>query len=345
MKSIVLRASTAGEGLVPELVEMETPTPGSGEIVVKMEASGLCGTDLEKMRGEYTASMPQVGHEAAGVISAVGRGVAGLREGDRVFPHHHVPCHECFYCLHGNETACEMYRGSNIYPGGFSEFFRVPAWNVSRGGVLRLPTNFGFEELSLIEPVGCCIRALEKCRVNPDDFVLVVGAGPVGILHSILLRSKHAKVAISDVSEARLRFAEKTEVECVVNALKRDVASEIKALTAGRGADTVIVASGSHGAILQALGSVRTGGRVCLFGVPAKGSALDYDLSDIYSAEVSLIPSYGATDSDTAAALNLIEANGERFRPIITHRFPVEEFEKAVETATSGEGMKVIVTH
>ena len=165
----------------------------------------------------------------------------------------------------------------------------------------------------------------------------------MGILHSILLLSRGAKVMISDVSEPRLRFA-KSKVECVIDAGKQDVAREVRERTAGRGADIAIVASGRPKAVLQALKSVRTGGRVCLFGVPAKGSVLDYDLSDIYNSEISMVPSYGATDAETATALSLIAADREKFRRVITHTFPIAEFARAVETATSGVGMKVVIT-
>lgn len=327
-----------------EVSEIPIPEVSTGELLVEMKACGLCGTDIEKARGEYTSALPILGHEAVGVVASTGEGVIDVREGDRVYAHHHVPCHECYYCLHENETACKRYRGSNIHPGGFSEFFRVPEWNVSKGGILRLPSHLDFEEASLIEPLGCCVRALDKCKVKEGDTVLVVGAGPIGILHSILLLSKGAKVIISDVSEPRLRFAERSKVECVIDAGRQDVAKEVRERTAGRGADVVIVASGSLKAVLQALKSARMGGRLCLFGVPAKSSVLDYDLSSIYNSEISLVPSYGANDAETATALSLIAADSEKFRSVITHTFPIVEFAKAVETATSGAGMKIIIT-
>ena len=326
-----------------EVSEVPVPRIGAGELLIEMKACGLCGTDIEKARGEYTAALPILGHEAVGIVASAGEDVVGIRKGDRIFAHHHVPCQACYYCLHGDQTACKKYRGSNIYPGGFSEFFRVPQWNVSKGGILALPSVLGFEEASLIEPVGCCVRALDRCKVNQGDTVLVVGAGPVGILHSILLLSRGVKVMISDVSEPRLRFAEKSKVECIIDAEKQDVATEVRKRTAGRGADVVITASGSSKAVLQALRSVRTGGRLCLFGVPAKGSVLDYDLSDIYNSEVLLVPSYGATDAETATALSLIAANSEKFRRVITHTFPIAEFARAVEATTSGIGMKIVI--
>ena len=272
MKAVLLRKPAAQGMIGAEVSEVPVPEIGAGELLVEMKACGLCGTDIEKARGEYTAALPILGHEAVGVVASVGEGVVGIREGDRVFAHHHVPCQECYYCLHGNQTACKKFRGSNIYPGGFSEFYKVPQWNVSRGGVLSLPSFLEFEEASLIEPTACCIRALDRCGVNEGDSVLVVGAGPVGILHSILLLSRGARVMISDISEPRLRFAEKSKVECVIDAGKQDVNRDVRERTAGRGADVAIVASGSQKAILQALKSVRMGGRLCLFGVPAKGT-------------------------------------------------------------------------
>jgi L-iditol 2-dehydrogenase len=344
VKAVLLRKPAALGSIGAGVSEVPVPEVGVGELLVEMKVCGLCGTDIEKARSEYTTALPVLGHEAVGIVASVGEGVVGIRKGDRVFAHHHVPCYECYYCLHGDETTCKKYKASNIYPGGFSEFFRVPQWNVSGGGILNLPSILGFEEASLIEPTGCCVRALDRCKVNEADAVLVVGAGPVGILHSILLLLRGVKVMISDISEPRLRFAEKSNVECVIDAGKQDVAREVRERTAGRGADVVIVATGSPKAVLQALKSVRTGGRLCLFGVPAKGSVLDYDLSDVYNSEISLAPSYGADDTETAAALSLIVAEREKFRRVITHTFPIVEFARAVEIATSGVGMKVVIT-
>jgi len=344
LKAVLLRNAGPPGTVGVEVSEVPVPNIGSGELLVEMKACGLCGTDIEKARGEYTAALPVLGHEAVGVITSVGAGTIGFREGERVFAHHHVPCGGCYYCIRGDETACKQYRESNIYPGGFSEFFRVPEWNVSKGGVLRLPEQLGFDLATLIEPVGCCLRALQKCSIGADDSVLVVGAGPVGILHSILLLSRGAKVMISDISEPRLAFARRTKVECVIDARRKDVDREVRERTAGRGADVAIVASGSQKAVLQALRSVRMGGKVCLFGVPANGSVLDYDLSDVYNSEVSMLPSYGTTDTETAEALKLIAADLERFQPVITHRFRIPEFPSAVETAVSGAGMKIVIT-
>jgi L-iditol 2-dehydrogenase len=342
MKAIILIKDDATGNPKAELRELEKPVPGPGGLVVKMEACGLCGTDIEKLRGEYTAAMPVLGHEAVGTIAAVGEGLTGFREGDRVFPHHHVPCGACHYCKAGSETMCDMYRSSNLTPGGFSEFFRVPRWNVSKGGVLKLPDELGFETASLIEPVACCVRALDKCNIQQGETVLIAGAGPVGMMHSILLKSLGANVIVSDVSEERLEFAEKSGVHLVVNAANVDVPNSVKSETDGRGTDVVIVASGNPEAVIQGLRSVRKGGRVCLFGIPSKGSVLDYDIADLYNSELSIFASYGATETETKKALDLISSHHEDFAKLVTDRFPLSKFDEAV--ASAGSGMKSVIT-
>jgi L-iditol 2-dehydrogenase len=343
LKSVLLERGPGAVAPTATLTEVSVPDLSEGDLMVSMRACGLCGTDLEKLHGEYTAAMPVLGHEAVGVVASTRGDVGELREGDRVFPHHHVPCHRCHYCRHGNETMCKEYRASNIEPGGFSELFRVPSWNVKGGGVLRLPPSVGFEEASMIEPAACCIRALDRCGVEADDSVLIVGVGPVGMTHALLLLSMRAKVFASDVSETRLDFAEKLGVHRAFDAAKDDVPASVKELTAGRGADLSIVASGSQKAIVQALRSVRRGGKVCLFGVPVKGSALDYDFSDVFNSEISIVSSYAATDVETKKALDMMEARRVDFRSLITGRFHLADFDGAVRAAARGEGMKTII--
>jgi L-iditol 2-dehydrogenase len=342
MKSVLL--TSEGGRVRAEIAEVPVPSLSSGDLLVQMKACGLCGTDIEKIHGEYTAAMPVLGHEAVGVVAQADGEAGGFRKGDRVFPHHHVSCGVCYYCRRGSHTMCDRYRTSNLDPGGFSESFRVPQWNVSHGGVLRLPDGIGFEEASLIEPVACCVRALDKCGVGAEDTVLVVGAGPVGMAHALLLAYRKASVLMSDVNRERLRFAQTRKTASVLDAVRTDIPREVRQRTSGRGADLAIAASGSREAIVQALRSVRKGGKVCIFGVPPRGSVLEYDVSDPYNSEVSIIPSYGASDSDTAKALEVIAAHAADFGSLVTHRFAITDFQEAVETATSGRGMKVVIT-
>ncbi len=343
MKAVLLRKE--GKGLEAVVSKVPVPEVGPGDILVEMKACGLCGTDLEKMKGEYTASAPVLGHEAVGVVSAVGSEVSAFKAGDRVFPHHHVPCGDCYYCRHGDLAMCADYRRSNLDPGGFSEFFRVPRWNVEKGGVVKMPARMGFELGSLIEPVACCIRAIDRCGVKRRDSVLVAGAGPVGVSHSILLKSIGADVMVSDVTDARLRFVDSLGSGAPLDAKSPAYVDEVRKRTAGRGADIGIVASGSPRAIVQTLKAVRKGGKVCLFGIPVRGSTLDYDLSEVYNSDISLVPSYGATEAETPRAIEALMDDERSFSAMITHRFPLEGFTDAVKTATSGDSMKVLITH
>ena len=189
------------------LREVEKPSPKKGEILIEMRSCGVCGTDLEKIRGE-AATPPVLGHEVVGEVAELGRGVRGIQTGDRVFTHHHAPCYECELCRRGEYTMCAEFPRHNINPGGFSEYYVVPAWNVSRGAVLPLPDSVSFEEGSFIEPLGCCIRGLSK--VNAMNFMsaIIYGAGPVGLTHLMLLQHYgYTNVAVGDLSEYRLSFA------------------------------------------------------------------------------------------------------------------------------------------
>jgi L-iditol 2-dehydrogenase len=324
--------------------ELPLPQLERDDILVEMKACGLCGTDIEKMHGEYTAARPVLGHEATGVITAVGADVDRLEVGDRVFPHHHTPCYGCHFCKHGSETMCSSFRVSNLDPCGFAEYFRVPAFNIQQGGVLKLPESVGFEEASLIEPVSCCIRGLSRCGVSKGDSVLVVGAGPMGLMHLQLLKQLGAHVLISEINPVRLAYAETHGADQIYNAAKTHVSSAVRNDTEGRGVDVALVAAGSPKTIVQALKSVRKGGTVCLFGVPVVGSVLDYDFSNIFNSEISIVSSYGSTERETNEALRLIETRQIDVASLITNRFRLADFEKAVEAAMKGDSLKIVIT-
>jgi L-iditol 2-dehydrogenase len=336
VKSIVLENGKA------VLKELPIPKLQEGDVLVKMKACGLCGTDIEKMCGQYTASQPILGHEPAGIIAE--STVDWLKPGDRVFAHHHVPCYECYYCKKGSPTMCPYYRKTNLDPGGFSEYFRVPAWNVKRGGILKLPVNVSFDEGAFIEPLATVIRAQRRVRIDEGDTIFIVGAGPMGLLHAMMAKvNKAGSIITSDISDFRVEFAYKIGVDYSLNSKKVDVVEEVRKLTDGRGADVSIIAAGSPSAILTGLKAVRRGGRVLLFGVPYKGTILNYDISDLLNNEISIISSNAAVEEDTREALNLLALKKIDVTKLITHRFPLTEFENAVRVAKEGNSIKVII--
>lgn len=320
------------------------PKLEKGDILVEMKVCGLCGSDIEKLHGKYKGVPPIIGHEATGIV-AKANNVKGIEEGDRIFPHHHVPCYRCYYCKHGSPTMCPDYRRVHYDPGGFAEYFRFLSWNIKHGGLLKLPKGMSFEEASFIEPIACCIRALSRYGVKKNDSVVVIGAGPIGLTFIQLLKIARAKAYASDLSKVRLEAAKRFGALETLNPMHDDIRKEVEELTEGRGADIAIVASSSSKAIVQGFGCTRRGGRVGLFGVPAKGSILEYDFSDLFNAEKSIISSNAATEAETITALNYIRRKKVDVNAMITHKFKLQDFDKAVEVASSAESLKVLITN
>jgi len=339
MKAAVI----SGKGAV-ELKESPTPKTGPGDLLVQMRACGVCGTDLEKIHGEHITP-PILGHEVAGDIADVGEGVRGFQKGDRVLVHHHVSCKNCFFCKNGLETLCEAYPKSNLDPCGFADYFRVPSTLVEGGTVYRLPDSMSYEEGSQVEPTACCIRALRKARVKAGESVAIFGVGPVGLLHVQLTNTYGAApIIVVDVLENRRDFAVKLGADKALNPTTDDVGKVISSMTDSLGVDYAIVATGNLRAIEQAFSSVRKGGKVVLFGAPARGAQLSLDVSHLFLHEIEFESSYSTSETEMSLALDLIEKKRISPSKLITHRFPLARALEAFRLAEKGEGaVKVVV--
>lgn len=326
--------------------ESEKPSLGPGEILVQMHACGICGSDVEKVFGQYGKSSMKLGHEPAGIIINIGANVSGFQKGDRVFTHHHVPCYSCHFCKHGNETICKKYSETNLSPCGLSEEYVVPEWNVSHGGVLKIPDSMTFEEAAMIEPLACCVRAWKKYSFQEGDTSAIFGVGPTGMMHVMISQAnKFSKVFCLDVNDFRLDFAKKFNVSAVINSTNENRVQKILDQTDGRGVDVAIVATSSLKALADAIEMVRNGGVIMMFGVPSKGATIDLDMSKIYSKEITLLTSYAASDNDTKEALRLIESGEINVKQLVTHTYPITDSQKAFDHAKSGESaMKIIIT-
>ena len=326
--------------------ETEKPVLGSGEILVQMRACGICGSDIEKVFGQYGKPSMRLGHEPAGIILDVGANVNDFKKDDRVFTHHHVPCYSCHHCKHGNETMCKKYSETNLSPCGLSEEYVVPEWNVSHGGVLKLPDSLSFEEAAMIEPLACCIRAWSKYHYQEGDSVAIFGVGPTGMMHVMLAQSKKfSKIFCFDVNDFRLDFAKKFKVSETINSADNNKVEKILEQTEGRGVDIAIVATSNLKALEDSIKMVRKGGTVMMFGVPSRGANIDLDVSTIYSKEITLVTSYAASDNDTKEALRLIESKEIDVKQLVTHTYPILDSQKAFDHARSGENaMKIIIT-
>ena len=323
--------------------EKPRPKIGDGEILVRIEASGICGTDcLEWYR---IHKVPLVlGHEIAGVVEEAGRGVKDYKKGDKVAVAHHVPCGECKFCLAGHETTCDMLRKTNFDPGGFSEYVRVPAINVQKG-VFKLPDNVTFEDATFIEPLACVLRGQRLGRLKKNDTVLVIGSGISGLLHIKAARLAGAKCIIAtDISEYRLNAAKKSGADHAVDA-RAYTPQILKDFNEGFLADFVVLSAGADTAIEQGLRSVERGGTVLFFAAAGKDSRLPLLVNDIFwRNEVTLTSSYAGSPEDHRNALEKIASRKIGVCDMITHRLSLVETGLGFKlVAEARESMKVIV--
>ncbi len=325
------------------LEEMPVPEVGPGELLVKIKASGICGSDV--MHWYRAGRGPVVlGHEISGEIAAVGAGVEKYKVGDRVSASHHVPCNTCHYCLNGHHTVCDTLRRTNFYPGGFAEYVKLPPINVDRG-VYLVPDEIAFEEATFIEPLACVYRGQRTAGVKTGLSVLVLGSGISGILHLQLARALGASVVVAtDITPYRLDRAKRFGADETIYG-REDVPGSFRKMNSGRGADIVILTAGAEIAIDQAFRSVERGGTVLFFAPANAGVTVPLPVNDLFwRNEITLTSSYAANYQEHVTAMELIRQKRVNVLDMITHRLPLEETQKGfglVEEAK--DSLKVII--
>jgi len=316
------------------LEERPAPKIGEGELLVKVWASGLCGTDV--MEWYRAHKVPLVlGHEIAGEIVEVGAGVKKYKKGQRIACSHHVPCGECHHCKMGHPTVCETLRKTNFDPGGFSEFVRLPEINVKLG-VYPLPDNVSYEEATFVEPLACVLRGQRLARIKKGQRVLVIGSGISGLLHIQMAKvNESAKITATDINDYRLNYAKKLGADGAVKA--GDYKPEP--------VDLVILCAGAPQAIEQALKSVDRGGAILFFAAAGKDETMTIDINKMFwRNETTLTSSYAASPSEHLEALGLIARREINVKEMITHRFGLTDAQKGFKlVAEARESVKVII--
>jgi len=335
-------------------VRVETvPVPeiGSGEVLVKIHTCGICGTDLKKIHtGSHSA--PRVfGHEMSGTVVKIGEGVEGFAVGDRVMAFHHIPCGECYYCRKQTFAQCETYKkvgttaGFAPSGGGFAEYIRVMDWIV-KGGLVKIPEGVPFEQAAFIEPVNTCFKAIKLLELKPDETLLVIGQGSIGVLLAALAARTGATVLTSDMFPERHAVAAKFGLNHPIDA-RGDVVAAARNATEGRGADVTLVAVGSDKLIPLAMEATRPGGRVMLFASTQHGEAI-FDPAAVCMDEKTLMGSYSASVAiqDEGAQLVLDGyKNGFDLTQLISHRFTLEEAVQGIHLAANPQpdSMKIVI--
>lgn len=322
--------------------EIPKPEIAPDEILVKVMASGICGSDVMEWYRVLTA--PRVlGHEATGTIEETGEKVTKYGVGDRVFVSHHVPCNKCRYCLKGHHTACETLHTTNYYPGGFSQYIRVPKINVEYG-VYKLPPNMSYDEGTFIEPLACIVRGQRLAAIQEDDTLLVIGSGIAGILHIQLAKLRGVqKIVAADISPYRLKLAEKFGAHDIIKA-KENLPQKLREINAGKPADQVIICTGANQAALTALECVDRGGTILFFAVPDPTVKIPMPINQFWRNEITIKTSYGAAPSDLDDSLKILAQKKIDVTDMITHKLSLQEIAEGFRlVAEAGESLKVII--
>ncbi len=323
--------------------EMPTPEVGLGELLLKIEASSICGSDVMEWYRIQRAPVV-LGHEVAGSVAQVGAGVSQFREGDRLVVTHHVPCNACRYCLSGHHTVCDTLRATNYDPGGFCEYVRLPAINVDRGA-FPIPDGVPFDEASVAEPLACVYRGQRRANIQPGQSVLVLGSGLAGMLHINLARALGAgRIVSTDLSDFRLAAARSLGADATLRA-DEFTPDRLREVNGGLLADLVIVATGARPALMQALDSVDRDGTVLFYAPTEPGVEIPVSINDVFFRNgATLTTTYAAAPGDLAIALDLIASGRVQVGDMISHRLPLEETGLGFQlTAGASDSLKVVI--
>jgi L-iditol 2-dehydrogenase len=339
---IILRAAVYYRNDDIKLEEMPIPKICTNEFLLKVTMCGICGSDV--MEWYRIKKAPKVlGHEVVGIITELGEDLNKYSVGDRVFVSHHVPCNACLYCRKGEYTACETLHKTNIDPGGFAEYVRVPNINLING-VLPIPTKMSDEECVFIEPLGCVLRGQNKLGIRQGDSVLVLGSGVSGILHIQLAQNLGAALVLAtDINKDRMKYAKKFGADDVIYA-GADVPRLVRERNDGRAIDRVIVSTSALPAINQALDCVDDSGKILYFAPTPPGIEIPIDLNNLWSRQISITTSYAASPIDLANALALIESKSINVKEMVTHKLCLAETGFGFYLVSQGgESLKVII--
>ena len=330
--------------------DVPVPEIGDGEVLIRIGACGICGTDVKKIRHGLVRAPQILGHELAGTIVKTGAGVRRWKVGDRVVSFHHIPCGDCFYCARQLFSQCPLYKkvgvtaGFDPNGGGFAQYVRVMPWIVERG-MVRIPDGVSAEEASFVEPVNTCLKAIEKARVQPNEIVSVIGQGPIGLMLTFLARKAGATVFTSDTMPARRAKGLRFGADESFDPLAVNVADEVRKHNGGIGADAVLLAAPDPKLIPVGLEIARPGGRLLLFAQNDPSMQIQFPASAVGIEEREILGSYSASVMLQEQSAHLAFTEGGLFKELISHRYPLEQIEDAFAIASrpTENSLKVVV--
>jgi L-iditol 2-dehydrogenase len=347
-----MRAGVYRQKGIVRVEEVPVPEIADGEVLIKVAACGICGTDIKKIFHAYVEPPQILGHELAGTVVAVGRGVTKWKPGGRVMSFHHIPCGKCFYCDRRLFSQCKQYKTTGLTGGftpnggGFGEYVKAMTWVAERGFV-SLPDNVTFEEATFIEPINTIVKAIQKARVAAGETVLVMGCGPIGLQLLMVAKLEGARLYTSDpIAERRAKSLSLGATESFDPSSGKLVA-EVKARTDGRGADAVLVAVAHPAVVVEALAAARPGGRVLLFAANDPVTRIEFPAAAVGIDEKEIVGSYSAAVDIQETAAGLVLNKKLPVMDIVTHRFPLDKIQEGLELAArpTAESLKILITH
>src|SRR5712692_6158530 len=347
-----MRAGVYREKGIVRVEEVPVPEVTDGEVLIKVAACGICGTDIKKIYHAYVPPPQILGHEIAGTVVATGRGVTKWKLGDRVMSFHHIPCGKCFYCERRLFSQCQQYKSTGLTGGftpnggGFGEYVKAMP-RVAERGIISLPDNVSFEEATFIEPINTIVKAVQKARVVAGETVLVNGCGPIGLQLLMVAKLEGARPYTSDpIAERRAKSLTLGAIECF-DPTNGKLVDAIRAKTEGRGADTVLVAVAHPALVTDALAAVRPGGRVLLFAANDPVTKIEFPAAAVGIDEKEILGSYSAAVDIQLDAAGLVLKKKLPVMDIVTHRFPLDRIQEGLELAArpTAESLKILITH
>jgi len=331
-----------------ELQKIKTPKPSDGEILVKIKVALTCGTDLKAfLRGHPMIPMPGAfGHEFSGIVEKVGKGIRGFSKGDEIMAVHSAPCNECVFCRKGLYNLCENIMDTKIL-GAFSEFILLPS-HIVKQNIFHKPKNLSFEEAAFLEPLSCVIHSIEPLRIKKGESALIIGAGPMGLLHLILLKKKKAKVAVNDINRERLRIAKELGADFVIPSDPTTSFLKIPPCPpfpkgGVEGFDYVFECTGKPEVWEKSVNYLRRGGTLILFGGCEKGTRVTYDTYRLHYDEITLKGIFHYTPSDVKEAYKLLSEGRLGIPRLISGRYPLRDIDKAFDKLSKGVGLKYAI--
>ncbi len=336
-----MRAAVYHPGTGIKIEEQIVPSIGAEEALLKVRACGICGTDVLKVQRALPKKPVVLGHELVGEIIEVGSNVARLQQGDRVVVAHHVPCNDCHYCRHGNHSMCRYFKSSNLDPGGFAEYLRIPAEHLM-ATTFRVPEDLHDDEALFTEPLACCVRNIRRAAPLPGDFAVIVGMGSIGLMTLQLLKLLNVEVLALDLFETRLALARELGADHCLSGQSEEIHSFIQEHSQGRGADLVVFTAGGGKVFQQAVPWVRDGGALNLFASLSE-IPIETSLDTLYHHEITVFSSYSPSPEDLREAHRLLVERRVRVLPLVTHHVPLADLEKAIELITQQQALKIVV--